>query len=192
MSGDWNGGNRGVPRLAAFVRFVDGLNEKIGRGLAWLTLAMVMITFVVVILRYVYAVGWIWLQESYVWLHGVVFMAGAGYTLLHNAHVRVDVFYRSGSARYRAIVDLLGAVLFLLPLVVVVALASYDYVVISWGTLEASREAGGLPGLFLLKTVILVFCLLLGLQGLALAARGVLILRGHPQFLPEDDGTGAL
>ena len=104
--------------LEGFVRFVDSLNERIGRGVAWLTLAMVLITFGVVILRYVYAIGWVWLQESYVWLHGVVFMVGAGYTLLHNGHVRVDVIYRPGSARYKAIVDLLGSLLLLMPLIV--------------------------------------------------------------------------
>src|SRR3546814_4891626 len=69
-------------------------NERVGRGVAWLTLLMVLITFSVAILRYVYAIGWVWLQESYVWLHGIVFMVGAGYALLHNAHVRVDIFYR--------------------------------------------------------------------------------------------------
>ena len=178
--------------LEGFVRFVDSLNERIGRGVAWLTLAMVLITFGVVILRYVYAIGWVWLQESYVWLHGVVFMVGAGYTLLHNGHVRVDVIYRPGSARYKAIVDLLGSLLLLMPLIVLIAIVSYDYVFDSWMRLEESREAGGLPGLFLLKSVLLVFCALLGLQGLSLAARSVLVLIGHPEFVPDDEDAEAL
>lgn len=178
--------------LEGFVRFVDSLNERIGRGVAWLTLAMVLITFGVVILRYVYAIGWVWLQESYVWLHGVVFMVGAGYTLLHNGHVRVDVIYRPGSARYKAIVDLLGSLLLLMPLIVLIAIVSYDYVFDSWMRLEESREAGGLPGLFLLKSVLLVFCALLGLQGLSLAARSVLVLTGHPEFVPDDEDAEAL
>lgn len=178
--------------LEGFVRFVDSLNERIGRGVAWLTLAMVLITFGVVILRYVYAIGWVWLQESYVWLHGVVFMVGAGYTLLHNGHVRVDVIYRPGSARYKAIVDLLGSLLLLMPLIVLIAIVSYDYVLDSWMRLEESREAGGLPGLFLLKSVLLVFCALLGLQGLSLAARSVLVLTGHPEFVPDDEDAEAL
>ena len=105
--------------LAAFVRFVDRLNDALGRGVAWLTLAMVLVAFAVVILRYVYAVGWVWMQESYVWLHGIVFMLGAGYTLLHNGHVRVDIFYRAAGLRYKAVVDLLGSLLLLLPMVVV-------------------------------------------------------------------------
>jgi len=161
------------------------MNERIGRAVAWLTLLMVLIAFVVVILRYVYAIGWVWLQESYVWLHGIVFMLGAGYTLLHNAHVRVDVFYRPNSLQYKAIVDLLGSLLLLLPLVCIVAFVSYGYVFDSWLRLEESREAGGLPALFLLKTVILLFCMLIGLQGLSLAARSFLVLAGHPDFQPE-------
>lgn len=176
-------------RLVAFVNLVDRLNERIGRGIAWLTLLMVMITFVVVILRYVYAIGWVWLQESYVWLHGVVFMVGAGYTLVHNAHVRVDIFYRPSSARYKAVIDLLGSFLLLLPVVVVVTYVSYGFVAASWGQLEESREAGGLPGLFLLKSIILLFCMLIGLQGLSLAARSFLVLIGHPEFRPETEET---
>ena len=178
--------------LEGFVRAVDRVNEAIGRGVAWLTLAMVLITFVVVILRYVYAIGWVWLQESYVWLHGVVFMIGAGYTLLHNGHVRVDVIYRPAGHRYKALIDLVGALLLLMPVLLLIAFVSFDYVVDSWSRLEESREAGGLPGLFLLKSVILGFCLLLGLQGLSLAARSVLILAGHPEFVPADEESEAL
>jgi TRAP-type mannitol/chloroaromatic compound transport system permease small subunit len=176
-----------VAGLAAFVRFVDRLNDVLGRGVAWLTLAMVLITFVVVILRYIYAIGWVWMQESYVWLHGIVFMLGAGYTLLHNGHVRVDIIYSTASARYKSVIDLLGSLLLLMPLVVVVFLVSYQYVLSSWLKLEESREAGGLPGLFLLKTVILGFCVLLGLQGLALAGRSLLALVGRKDFMPVEE-----
>ena len=79
--------------LAGLVRLVDNFNDTIGRGVAWLTLVMVLVTFSVVVFRYVFSLGWVWMQESYVWLHGIVFMLGAGYTLLHNGHVRVDIFY---------------------------------------------------------------------------------------------------
>jgi len=175
--------------LAAFIRLVDGLNDRIGRGVAWLTLVMVLVTFVVVVLRYVYAIGWVWLQESYVWLHGIVFMVGAGYTLLHNGHVRVDILYRPAGPRYKAVVDIFGSMFLLLPLVVVVFDVSYGYVLESWRVWEESREAGGLPGLFLLKTVLWVFCLLFGLQGLALAGRSVLILRGYEEFFPPNEET---
>ena len=165
--------------LASFARFVDRINDAVGRAVAWLTLAMVLITFLVVILRYGFALGWVWVQEFYVWLHGIVFMVAAGYTLLRNEHVRVDVFYRPRSRRFKAWVDLLGVLLLLLPFVMTIAILSWHYVVISWVRLEESYEAGGMPGLFLLKTTILVFCVLVGLQGLSLAARSVLVLAGH-------------
>jgi TRAP-type mannitol/chloroaromatic compound transport system permease small subunit len=176
-----------LAQLAAFVRFIDRLNDAIGRGIAWLTLAMVLITFSVVILRYVYSIGWVWMQESYVWLHGIVFMVGAGYTLLHNGHVRVDIIYRPSDYRYKAVIDILGSLLLLLPLVGLVFVTSFGYVADSWIRLEESREAGGLPGLFLLKSMVLVFCVLLGLQGLALAGRSLLALAGFEDFRPIDE-----
>ncbi|MBK8175691.1 MAG: TRAP transporter small permease subunit [Rhodospirillales bacterium] len=162
--------------LDVFARCVDALNERIGRAVAWLTLAMVLIAFLVVVLRYVFSVGFVWLQESYVWMHGAVFMLGAGYTLLHDGHVRVDIFYREASPRFKAWVDLSGVCVLLAPMLITVWVGAMPYVRSSWMALEASREAGGLPGLFLLKTIILVFCALLGLQGLSLAARSLLTL----------------
>ena len=173
--------------LAAFVRGVDRVNDVIGRGAAWLTLAMVLITFSVVVLRYGFSLGWVAMQESYVWLNGVVFMVGAGYTLLHGGHVRVDLVYAGAGPRFKTWVDLLGALFLLLPVVIVVAIYAAPYVSISWKWLEASREAGGLEGVFLLKSVILVFCLLVGLQGLSLAARNVLVLLGHGEFVLREE-----
>jgi TRAP-type mannitol/chloroaromatic compound transport system permease small subunit len=174
-------------KLAALVRSIDRFNEQVGRGVSWLTLTMVLIAFAVMLLRYVFAIGWVWMQESYVWLHGVVFMLGAGYTLLHDGHVRVDIFYRGAPPRRKALVDLFGSLLLLLPVVVLIFSVSFDYVADSWMRLEESREAGGLKGLFLLKSVILAFCVVLGLQGLALAGRSLLILRGHPDFRPGEE-----
>ena len=179
--------------LAAAVRSVDRLNDVIGRAVSWLCLALVITTGAVVVLRYAFSVGFVWLQESYVWMHAVIFMVGAAYTLLHDGHVRVDVFYRGASPRYRAWVDLLGSLLLLLPVVLVIAYMSLGYVNDSWVRLEASREAGGLPGLFLLKSVILIFCLLLTLQGLSLAGRSFLVLHDYPvdrADLPTDTQQG--
>src|SRR3546814_16115434 len=119
-------------------------------------------------------------------------MVVAVYALLHDAHVRVDIFYRPSSLRYKAVVDLWGATLLLLPLVVIVVMGSYGYVIDSWQRLEVSRETGGLPGLFLPKSVILVFCLLIGLQGLSLAARSLLLLMGPTDVRPEEDETGPI
>jgi TRAP-type mannitol/chloroaromatic compound transport system permease small subunit len=165
--------------LGAFVRGIDRLNEVVGRAASWLFLAMALATLCVVILRYVFSVGFIWLQESYVWLNGIAFMVGAGYTLLKDGHVRVDIFYRPASWRFRAWVDLVGSLLLLLPMVVVVLVYSVPYVAAAWEQLESSREASGLPAVFLLKSVLLLFCLLLGLQGLALAGRSLLALLGR-------------
>ena len=164
--------------LALFVKRVDEINDYVGRVISWLTLLMIVITFAVVILRYVFSLGWVWMQESYVWLHGIIFMTGAGYTLLHNGHVRVDIFYRSASVRYRAFIDLLGAVFLLAPMITIVFLGSWDYVIKSWAGLEESREAGGLPGLFVLKTFLWIFCCLLTLQGMSFSARSILVIKG--------------
>ena len=174
--------------LATVVRSIDRLNDAIGRAVSWLCLALVVTTGAVVILRYVFAVGFVWLQESYVWMHAVIFMVGAGYTLLHDGHVRVDVFYRSASRRYKAWVNLFGSMVLLLPMAGIVAYMSIGYVNDSWVRLETSREAGGLPALFLLKTVIPIFCVLLALQGLSLAGRSYLILRSYP--VDDESGVG--
>lgn len=169
--------------IEKFVLAVDAANDRIGRVVSWICLLMVLTTALVVILRYLFAIGFVWLQESYVWMHGIVFMVGAGFTLLRNGHVRVDVFYRPNSQRYRALVDLFGSFFLLLPVIAVLGWVSIPYVSDSWSRLEVSREAGGMPGLFLLKSVLLVFCVVVGLQGLSLAGRSYLILRGHPRFI---------
>lgn len=150
-----------------------------GKASAWLTLFMVVITFIVVVMRYVFDAGLIWLQESVVWMHGVVFMLGAAYTLQCEDHVRVDVFYRSMSAKRRAWVDLVGVILFLLPLCVFLGWKSVDFVVASWSVREASRESGGLPYplIPLLKSVLLLMPVTVGLQGLSLMLRSLRMLR---------------
>lgn len=180
-------GEEGV--LGAVIRCVDALNDVVGRGVAWLVLVMTMIAGTVVVLRYGFDLGWVALQESYVWLHGIIFMAAAGYALLHDAHVRVDIFYGTMTPRRRAWVDLLGVLFLLLPMVAVVAWTSFPYVADSWARFEASREANGLPGLFLLKSFILLFCLLLGLQGISLAARACLVLRRRTVPPRPEDGA---
>ena len=171
--------------LPGFVRRVDALNDWVGRMVAWVCVAMVLTTLTVVVMRYVFNFGRVYIQESYVWMHAIVFMVGAGYTLLHNGHVRVDVFYRPASPRYKAWVDLLGVLFLLIPVLLILAEVAMPYIWDSWERLEVSREAGGLPGLFLLKSVIMVFCLLVLLQGLSLAARSYLILCGHRPFLAD-------
>ena len=110
--------------LKATVRYIDALNEYAGRAVSWLVILMVFTTFGVAVLRYGFSVGWVWLQESYVWMHGIIFMVAAGYTLLHDGHVRIDIVYRAVRARTRAWINLLGVVFLLLPTLAVVWWAS--------------------------------------------------------------------
>ena len=142
-----------------------------GRLTAWLTLLMVIITFVVVVMRYAFDAGLIWLQESVTWMHAVVFMIGAAYTLRREEHVRVDIFYRDMSPVRRAWVDLLGVLMFLLPLCGFLAVKALDFVSLSWALREASRESGGLPYplIPILKSVLVVMPIAVALQGVSLA-----------------------
>ncbi|MEJ2140616.1 MAG: TRAP transporter small permease subunit [Gammaproteobacteria bacterium] len=159
---------------------LDRISSITGKAAAWLTLFMVIVTFVVVIMRYVFDAGLIWVQESVVWMHAVVFMLGAAYTLRAEEHVRVDIFYRTMGERRRAWVDLIGVIVFLLPLCAFLAWASFDFVAQSWSIGESSRESGGLPYPFvpLLKSVLLLMPMAVSLQGLSLSARSIKTLRG--------------
>jgi len=159
--------------LTSIANVIDRLNETIGRALAWLTLLTVLITFAVVVLRYGFDWGSIAMQESVNYLHALVFMAGAAYTLKHNAHVRVDILYTRLSPRGKAWVDLLGTLILLLPFCIFLMWVSFPYVANSWQLLEGSREAGGLPLVYLLKSFIPLMGLLLLLQGLSLIARSL-------------------
>lgn len=160
---------------------LDRLSSATGRASAWLTVLMVIVTFVVVIMRYVFDAGFIWLQESVTWMHAAVFMLGAAYTLQREEHVRVDVFYRRMSTAGRAWVDLLGVVVFLLPMCVFLAVKAFDFVAVSWALKEASRESGGLPYpmLPLLKTVLVIMPVAVALQGLSLAFRSLKQIRSR-------------
>lgn len=140
---------------------------------------MVVVTFTVVLLRYVFDIGWIALQESIVYMHGTVFMLGAAFALTRDRHVRVDIFYRRWGPRRRALVDLLGTLGLLLPTSLFVLWIGWDYVADAWAVREGSREAGGLPGVFVYKSLILLMPALLVLQGVAWAARSVLVLTGR-------------
>ena len=160
---------------------IDRFSRTTGRVTAWLTLFMVIITFVVVVMRYAFGVGLIWLQESVTWMHATVFMVGAAYTLSREEHVRVDIFYREMSATQRAWVDVLGVVVLLLPMCGFLGAKAWDFVALSWSLKEASRESGGLPYplIPLLKTVLVLMPVAVALQGLSLALHSIRTLRGH-------------
>lgn len=164
---------------AAPGNLLDRVNTITGKVVSWLTLAMVIVTFVVVVLRYVFDVGFIWVQESVIWMHAAVFMLGAAYTLREDGHVRVDVFYRNMSRKRQAWVDLVGVLVFLLPFCLFLAWNSADFVTQSWRIGESSREPGGLPFPFIpvLKSVILLMPLTVALQGLSLLLRSLATIR---------------
>lgn len=179
-------GDRSGRILLSLARALEGINEWIGRALSWLSLGMVLVTFLVVVLRYLFNMGWIAMQESVIYMHAVLFLGSAAYTLRHQGHVRVDIFYRTLSERGRAWVDLFGGLFLLLPMCLFIFSISWDYVTQSWAVQEASREAGGLPGVYLLKTMMLVMAVLLLVQGLASLLRCWLLLRGELSRLSDE------
>ena len=156
---------------------IDRISTLIGRCAAWLVLAVVLLQFAVVVLRYVFGIGSIWLQESIVYAHALAFLLAAAWTLQVGAHVRVDIFYREAGARRRALVDLLGTLIFLLPVAVLILWVSLPYAARSWAIFERSQETSGLPAVFLLKTAIPVFAVLLILQGVAEIIRAADVLK---------------
>jgi len=169
------------PRLRAIANKLDWFAERTGRFIACLTLGMVVITFTVVVLRYLFHSGSIALQESITYLHATLFMLGAAWTLKQDGHVRVDIFYSKHSRRTRAWIDLVGTLLLLFPVCGFILFSSLDYVAASWSVQEGSQEAGGLDAVFLLKTTIPVMAVLLMLQGCAIILNNILIITGKNQ-----------
>lgn len=155
------------------------LIDRAGRAVSWLTLLMTLLTFAIVLLRYGFSLGWIWLQESVTYLHALVFMVAAAWALQTDDHVRVDIFYRERSQRYRDWVNLAGTLLFLVPFSVFLLYIAWDYVAASWAMREASREPGGLPLVWLLKGLLLLLPALLLLQAWNTVRGCVASLRGR-------------
>ncbi len=164
--------------LTLAVRTIDRFTETSGRLLAWLLLAMALLTAAVVLLRYGFNTGSIMAQEAITYLHGCVFMLGAAYTLKHDGHVRVDIFYRRFSPRGQAWINAIGGIVFLLPMCGFILVSSWDYVEASWIIRETSAEAGGIPAVFLLKTLLPLLAINLFLQALAETLRNASLLVG--------------
>lgn len=163
-------------RTLKLIALVDAFTDRLGRIVAWLLPAMVVTTLAIVVLRYVLSWGSIMLQESVLYMHGVAFMLGIPYALKEDVHVRVDVIYARLGRRGRAFVNLFGHLLFLVPVSVAIIVYSRVYVANSWRIFEGSPEVGGIPGIFLLKTLIPLMAGLLLLQGLAEIVRCILEL----------------
>ena len=154
----------------------DNINRYTGYVCAFLVVLMTVNVFIVVFLRYLFGISFIWLQETYVWMHAYIFMAGAGFTYLNDAHVRIDIIYRSSSKTYKAIVDLVGNIFLLMPFLYIIWSYSFPFVYKSFQINEVSREAGGLPMLFLLKAAILIFAFLLFIQALSKLINNFIII----------------
>jgi len=176
--------------LSSLVTALEVVAERTGRVVSWLAFFMVLTTFLVVVLRYGFDLGWIAMQESVTYMNAALFTLGAAYTLRCNGHVRVDIFYQKLSRRGRAWVDLLGTLLLLIPVCIFIAWIGWDYVLKSWEVMEASREAGGIPAVYLLKTLMIVMPALVLIQGLAWVLRSGLFLAGVQGILPPDEDDG--
>ena len=170
--------------VAGIAALICWINWLIGQVFSWLALAIVLVCFTVVVQRYVFAVSFVWMQDLYIWLSGAMFTAVAGFALMRDDHVRVDIFYRPASVQWRALVDLVGALIFLLPFTAIVYAYSMPFVARAWSYSEASANVGGMPGLYILKSFIIAFAALLALQGLALICRSILVLGGRRDLVP--------
>lgn len=162
-----------------FVERIEKFNSIVGQASAWLTLVMVLVTFIIVIMRYAFDLGWIWLQETVTLMHAAVFMLAAAYTLARDEHVRVDIFYKKLTARGQAIVDALGTAFFLIPVMIFLIWSSSSYVAVAWRIRETSVEAGGLayPWVPVLKTFIPLMAALLLLQAIVIVVRSITLIR---------------
>ena len=160
------------------------INAVVGIAFSWLALGIVLVCFTVVVQRYVFSVSYLWMQDLYIWLNGAMFTAVAGFALLRDNHVRVDIFYRPAPARRKALVDLVGTLVFLLPFMWVVYAYSMPFVTRSWQYQEGSANVGGMPGLFVLKSFIILFAVLIALQGMAFILRSILVLANREDLVP--------
>lgn len=168
------------------LRLINGLNRGVGLVFSWLALGIVVVCFWVVVERYLFSTTRLWMQDLYVWLNGAMFTAVAGFALLRDDHVRVDIFYRGAPPRRKALADLVGVVVFLLPFTSIVMIYGMPFVQRSWRFMENSANVGGMPGLYVLKSFVIVFAVLVALQGIAMALRSVLVLAGREDAVPAD------
>lgn len=173
-----------MPFALRFAHLLDALTARFGQACAWVTVFLVLGTAVVVVLRYGFGIGATALQEAVLYGHALVFMGAAAWTLQRNAHVRVDIFYQKFSGRRQALVEILGTLLFLLPVCLFLGWSSWDYVGNSWATREGSSESGGLKFVYLQKSIILVLVVGLVLQGVSELIKAAYLMAGRP---PESE-----
>ena len=159
-------------------RLIDILNEWIGRGVAWVTLALVLVIFTDVVMRYLFKTSFVFTQEMEWHLFAFIFLIGAGYTLLHDGHVRVDIIYQRLGWKGQAWINLLGVIIFLIPGCIMVITTSWKFVVNSFLIMEGSPDPGGIPFRFIVKGFIPAGFFLLLIQGISLGLHSLLQILG--------------
>jgi TRAP-type mannitol/chloroaromatic compound transport system permease small subunit len=170
-------------RIENLSKLIDASSDLIGRSAAWLTVGMVLLMALIVALRYLFQTGSIAMQESVIYVNALIFTLGAAYTLKEQGHVRVDIFYNRLGVKQKALVDLLGGLVFLLPFAGFIIWESWDYVSVSWRIKESSAELSGLPYVYLLKATIILLALLLIIQGISEILKAIVSIRqGDSQF----------
>ncbi|WP_395341394.1 TRAP transporter small permease subunit [Ningiella sp. W23] len=177
--------------LATVANIINRINAALGKVVSYATIAMAIVMFGIVVLRYGFSLGWIAMQESVMYLHAAVFLLGSAFTYQQNAHVRVDVFYRQYSKRKQAMVNLLGSLVFMLPVSLYIGIICFDYVIDSWSLLEGSREPGGLPFVYVLKSFLLIFAISMVLQAISEIITNTLRLLGHISFSEDENALNA-
>lgn len=176
--------------MQALIRLLDRLTEAIGRLFSWLILAMVVIMFANVVLRYAFGIVDTKMYQTVYWSFGMVLTACAGYALLHDDHVRVDVFYGAASPRRRAAINLFGGLCLLAPFLYVLWERVFPYVRRSWLLREGAQEIAGIQAVYLLKSFILVFVIVLAIQGLSVILKALQALL-HPEPPAQKPDPGA-
>ncbi len=159
--------------------FIDSANTSISKLVSLLILFMVVITFIIVIMRYIFGYGFVWMQELLLWFHGIILMSGISYTMLNNEHVRVDVLYRNFNKKEKAKIEIINILFFVMPLSIYLIYLSQNFVGISWAVQEISRDSGGLPfpAIPLIKTMLIIMPTLLSIQGLSILYKNIKLMR---------------
>ena len=159
------------------MNFLKGINESVGKNISWIIIIMVVVQIIIVLARYIFGIGFIKLQELMIYMHGMLFTLASGYTLLHDEHVRVDVIYRESSLRNKSYINFFGSIFLLFPFIYILIKTSLPYVQRSWRILEGSPVTSGINAIYILKTVLIIFPLLLLIQAIVLLIDSIKIIR---------------
>lgn len=165
--------------LARLAELIDNINEWVGRAVSWVTTGLVAVVFIDVVMRYMFNTSFVFTQELEWHLFGFIFLFGAGYTLRHDGHVRVDIIYQRLSTKSRAWINLLGCIFFLFPGCLLIIFTSIPFVEASFSVLEGSPDPGGIPARFIIKSCIPAGFVLFLMQGISLFVHSLLSLAGR-------------